>query len=89
MRSFLLLLSQRLLVLAMDAALRRALPRVFHRLDAEIPMLLTNRVPPAFVEGTIASAISDALGCRASLTQIKAVAALYDPVRNAMTNAKR
>lgn len=89
MRSFLLFLSQRLLVLAMDAALRRVLPRVFRRLDAELPTLLINRVPPAFVEGTIASAISDATGGKATATQIQAVAALYDPIRNAVTNLKR
>lgn len=89
MRSFLLLLSQRLLVLAMDAALRRALPRVFQRLDVELPTLLTNRVPPAFVEGTIASAIRDATGSKPSMTQIQAVAALYDPIRNAVTTLQR
>lgn len=89
MRSFLLLLSQRLLVLAMDAALRRALPRVFRRLDTELPSLLTNRVPPAYVQGTIASAISDALGVKASPDQVAAVVALYDPIRNAATLLKR
>ena len=73
----------------MDAALRRALPRVFHRLDAEIPMLLTNRIPPAYVQGTIASAISDATGGKATVAQIQAVAALYDPVRNAAALLKR
>lgn len=89
MHSFFLLLSQRLLVFAMDAALRRALPGVFSRLDAELPMLLSNRVPPAVVKGTIASAISDALGKRATSSQVQAVVALYDPIRNAAALLKR
>ncbi len=89
MHSFFLLLSQRLLVFAMDAALRRALPRVFGRLDTELPMLLSNRVPPAVVKGTIASAISDVLGKRATSSQVQAVASLYDPIRNAAALLKR
>lgn len=80
MHTFLLRLSHRLVFLAMDAALRRSLPLIFRRLDAEIPLLLSHKAPPVRVEGTIASAIADALGKRATSEQVQAVVALYDPI---------
>ena len=80
MSSFLLGLSRALLQLALNAALKRALPTIFRRLDVEIPLMLTNNAPPAHVKGTIASAISDVLGRRADPTEISLVQALYDPV---------
>lgn len=83
MKTLLLALSRVLLQAALDAALRRALPRVFQRLDSEIPLLLTHLAPPSKVRGTIASAIGDALGRRATPPEIDAVIALYDPIKGA------
>lgn len=88
MTRLLLFLSQRLLIWATDSALRNALPKVFSRLDFEVPQLLTHKAPPARIEGTIASAIGDALGSRATVEQINTVIALYDPVRAALRNLK-
>lgn len=73
----------------MDAALRRSLPLIFGRLDAELPLLLSHKAPPARVEGTVASAIADALGKRATLDQVQAVVALYDPIRAAANTFRR
>lgn len=83
MRPLLLNLSRLLLKSALDAALRQALPRVFQRLDREIPLLLTHLAPPRKIQGTIASAISDVLGRQATSPEIEAVIALYDPVKGA------
>lgn len=83
MNSLLLQIGKRLLVLSMDAALRRALPAIYRRLDLELPLLLTHKAPAARIQGNVARAISDALGKRATRAQVEAVAALYDPIQAA------
>lgn len=85
MKHFLLKLSHLLLKAALDESLRRALPDIYLRLDTEIPLLLSNRAPVSRVEGVIASAITDALGHRATSAQIDTIAALYDPRKAAFT----
>lgn len=88
MKALLIFLAKALLKLAMDEALRRALPQVYNRLDAEIPVLLTQHMPPSRVESVIASAIADAVGKPASATQVEAVLGLYDPIRAALNRRR-
>lgn len=83
MKSLLLRLSKLLLKLAMDEALRRGLPAIYQRLDAELPLLLSNQAPPSRVKGLVASAVSDAVGHRAGMAEIETVITLYDPIRAA------
>ena len=80
MTHLLLALSRRLLLLAMDAAVRQALPVIYRRLDARLLLLITNNAPPSIVRGAIASVISDTTRRRATPEQVDAVIGLYDPV---------
>jgi len=89
MKPFLIRLSKALLRLALDEGLRRSLPEIYKRLDSEVPTLLFNNAPSTSVQGSIASAIADATGQRASTAQIQAVIGLYDPVKAALSRARR
>lgn len=79
-KAFLVRLAKLLLKLALDESLRRALPQVYKKLDAEVPLLMANHAPPGKVQGAIASAIADATGARVTSDQIEAVIGLYSPV---------
>lgn len=83
MKSLILKIAKYLLKLALDETLRRGLPEIYKRIDAEIPLLLANSAPPVNVKGSIAGAISATLGKRATPGQVDAVIALYDPVKAA------
>jgi len=89
MKPLLLRLSRLLLQLALDQAFKRALPGIFQRLDLELPLLLSNQAPPSRVKGLVASAVSDAVGHRATLPEIEAVIAMYDPIRAAAAQLTR
>lgn len=89
MKPLLLRLSKVLLRFALDEGLRRSLPEIYKRLDAEVPVLLFNNAPSSSVQGSIASAIADATGQRASAAQVEAVISLYDPVKAAIARARR
>lgn len=89
MKAFFLRLSKVLLRFAVDEGLRRSLPEIYKRLDAEVPVLLFNNAPASSVQGSIASAIADATGHRASAAQIEAVIGLYDPVKAAIARIRR
>lgn len=89
MKSLLVRLSKVLLRFALDEGLRRSLPEIYKRLDVEVPVLLFNNAPAASVEGSIASAIADATGHRASSSQVEAVISLYDPVKAAISRSRR
>lgn len=84
MKPLLIRLAKALFKLALDEGLRRALPLVYKRLDAELPVLLSHNVPAPQVKGAIASAIADAVGHRATPAQVEAVIGLYDPVKAAL-----
>jgi hypothetical protein len=88
MKPFLIRLSKVLLRFALDEGLKRALPRVYKQLDAEVPVLMFNNAAPSQVQGAIASAISNATGRRASASQIEAVIGLYDPVKAALNRLR-
>lgn len=88
MKTFLIRLAKTLLKLALDEALRRALPKVYEQIDAEMPLLLYNNASQTKVQGAVASAISNATGHRASPTQVEAVLGLYDPVKAALNRIR-
>ena len=62
MRILLVRLLPVLLRLAMEPALRRALPVIYARLDGELALWLQEALGPAAVQGRVASAVGDALG---------------------------
>lgn len=77
MRPLLLSLSRRLLMLAFDSAMRRALPEIYQRLDLKLPQLIGDG--PDAVRTAIGDAIASVTKHRATAEQIAGVAALYDP----------
>lgn len=89
MKAFLVRLAKVLLKLAMDEALRRSLPKVYARLDEDLPQVLSLKPAPVVVESVVAQAIAAATDHRATETQIQAVLGLYDPMRAALRNLKR
>jgi hypothetical protein len=78
-----------LLRLAVDRALRQELPKIFARLDVELPFMLINHAKPLEVQAVVTDAIEEKLGGIATATQISAVLGLYDPVKAAIRNLKR
>jgi hypothetical protein len=89
MKTLLIKAAKWLLKLAMDEALRRALPKVYTQLDAELPQVLSMQPAPVVVESVVAQSIAHATGNRATATQIEAVIGLYDPIKAAIRNMKR
>ena len=89
MKAFLIRLSKVLLKLAMDTAVRQALPKIYQRLDAELPQVLSLKPAPVVVEALVAQAIAGVTEHRPTETQIQAVLGLYDPMRAALRNLKR
>lgn len=80
LRPFLAKVARWLLLLALDKGLRKALPAIYKRLDAELPFWLRQNVSPNNVEGLIAQAASDALGRSPAPYELSLVRLLYDPV---------
>jgi len=72
----------------MDEALRRALPKVYAQLDADLPQVLSMKPAPLVVESVVAQSIAQATGSRATVDQIQAVIGLYDPMKAALRNFK-
>lgn len=66
--------------MAMDAALRRALPAIYKRLDAELPFWINQPSGGKGVESAIAQAASDALGRSPEPYELSLVRLFYDPV---------
>lgn len=89
MKALLITASKWLLKMAMDTALRRALPRIYQALDADIPHLLEMQAGPDVVESAVAHSIKAATGSRATYTQIEAVIGLYDPIKAAIRSIKQ
>jgi hypothetical protein len=78
-----------LLRLAVDRALRKELPKIFARLDMELPFLLINKAKPLEVQAVVTDVIEEKIGGIATATQVSAVLGLYDPVKAAIRNIKR
>jgi hypothetical protein len=88
-RTISLEIGRALLKLAVDRALRQELPKIFARLDMELPFLLINKAKPLEVQAVVTDAIEEKLGGIATATQVSAVLGLYDPVKAAIRNLKR
>lgn len=89
MKSLILKIAKYLLKLALDEAVRKGLPEIYKRLDAEMPLLIANNAPPPAVKGAIGAAISGATNKRSTQEQIDAVIALYDPVKAARNTLRQ
>jgi hypothetical protein len=89
MKPLLIALAKWLLAAAMDKALRDALPKVYGKIDREVPALMSAGAPPELVGQAISSAISDATGKPALKDQIDAVVGLYSPITAAFKALKR
>lgn len=72
--------ARRLLLLALDEGLKRALPLIYKRLDGELPYWMAQKTAPHTVERVIAQAASDALGRSPQPYELGLVRLLYDPV---------
>ena len=89
MKFVLIELAKLLLKMAMDKALRKALPKVYAQLDSDLPQVLSMNPVPIVVESVVAQSIAQATGDRATVDQIQAVIGLYDPIKAALRNLKR
>lgn len=89
MKALLIRVAKMLLRLAMDQALVKVLPKVYERLDADLPQVLSVNPAPVVVESVIAQSIASATKRRATESQIAAVVGLYDPIAAALRNLKR
>lgn len=89
MNAILIRVAKLLLKLAMDHTLRQVLPKVYERLDEDMPQVLSMKPVPVVVESVVAQAITAATDKRATMSQIEAVIGLYDPIKAALRNVKR
>jgi hypothetical protein len=78
-----------LFVAAMDKALRDNLPKVYGKIDKEVPTLLNAGAPPELISHAISTAISEATGKPALKDQIDAVVGLYSPISAAVKAIKK
>jgi hypothetical protein len=89
MKSLLIKIAKWLLKAVMDKALRDNLPKVFNRVDEQVPSLLEHGAPPEVIGSVVSSAISEATGKPAIKTQIDAVIGLYSPINAAVKSFKK
>jgi hypothetical protein len=88
MKTLLVELGRVLLRLALDRAVREALPRIYNRLDVKMPELLSTATPTQ-VKREIADTIVATTGKTAAPSQIEAVIGLYSPVAGAIRAFKK
>jgi len=84
MKKLLIKAAKWLLKAAMDKALRDNLPKVFAKVDREVPTLLTAGASPELITQSISTAISEATGKPPLKDQIDAVVGLYSPITAAI-----
>jgi hypothetical protein len=88
MKTLFVELGRVLLRLALDRAVREALPRIYNRLDVKMPELLSTATPLQ-VKREIADTIVATTGKPAAASQIEAVIGLYSPVAGAIRAFKK
>ena len=88
-RTVALELGRTMLKLAVDRALRKELPKIFARLDTDLPYMLMNRAKPLQIQAVVTEVIEEKIGGIATATQVAAVLGLYDPVKAAIRNIRR
>lgn len=79
-RTLVLAAAKALLNLALDKTLKAALPRIYRRLDTELPFWINQPTAARGVEDAIAQATSDALSRSPAPYELSLVRLLYDPV---------
>lgn len=72
-----------LLRLALDRAIREALPRIYRALDLKMPDLLVTAKPQR-IYNEISATITAITGKPAATSQVEAVIGLYSPVAGAL-----
>ena len=88
-RSIALQLSQVLIRLAMEGAVKKALPKIFDDIDLTVPQLQGQGAGPIQLQSVITDAIESRTGRVTTPTQIGAVLGLYDPVKGAKKTRNR
>lgn len=83
MKLLLVELGRTLLRLALDRAVREALPRIYRRLDVAMPELLSN-ASPTQLKSEIEAVITKEAHKSVAPSQIEAVIGLYSPVAGAV-----
>lgn len=73
-----------LLAAALDKAVRDNLPKVYGKINQDVPKLLEHGAGPEAVTSAISTAISEATGKPALKDQIDAVVGLYSPIKAAV-----
>lgn len=79
-RALALKLAKRLMLFVVDESLKRALPRIYKELDAEMPNWLRHQTHPQMADNRITNITHFALKANPTDTQLELVKLLYDPV---------
>lgn len=89
-RSILTRIARVLLKLALDTAVRKALPLIYKKLDMEMPRLLEES-SPSEMSKAIGAVITEATSGSVAVTQsqVDAVIGLYSPVAAVVRNLKK
>ena len=90
MMTFLLMsLADVLTKMALEKAVKAALPVIFDQIDDRLPVAVSEHLGGGVVGGLISSAISEAINRPAKPEEVDAVVRLYDPRKAAAKQAKR
>lgn len=89
MKSLLVQLAKVLLRLALDRAVRQALPKIYEKLDISVPIAIVNGAPPAVIESEITHLAKKFAKDTVPDSTIEALALLYNPVKNAVRTQRR
>lgn len=89
-RQLLVRLGRIFLKLALDKAIRVALPKIYERLDLEMPQLLESANPNQMTNA-VGTAIAVATNGKVAVTgdQIQAVVGLYSPIAATVRNLRK
>ena len=87
MKSVALKLGRKLLLYAVSESLRRALPRIYKDLDAEMPNMMKHRVVSRAVEDRIAVIAHHTLKRNPTQDELFLIRLFYDPVVAASNHA--
>lgn len=89
MKAIFVQLAKILLKLALDKAVREALPVIYEKLDISVPVAIVNGAPPAVIESEITHLAKKFTRDTVPDSTIEALALLYNPVKNAVRTQRR
>ena len=89
MQAFLVGFPKILLRLALDKAVKEALPRIYEKLDISVPIAIVNGAPPAVVESEFSYLAAKFNKGQVSDSTIEALALLYNPIKNAVRTQRK